>query len=106
MGLAKVTEAVPVRVKKVGHYQLTLSGDPPHELGRAPHRLFAKGCRSPPEQSLVNEQLMKRQEANRAQPGGHGPEVTWYRPCASFFLGRDDTTDLVQRGVKAVGQLP
>jgi len=69
------------------HYQPTLSGDPPHELGRAPHRLFAKCC-----DSLVNEQLAKGQEANGAQPGGHRPKLTWYRPCASFFLEWEDTT--------------
>lgn len=82
------------------HYQPTLSGDPLRELGRAPRCLFAKSCRSLPECSLVNEQLMKGQEASGAQPGGCGPKLTWYRPCASFFLGREDGTDLIQRGVK------
>lgn len=88
------------------HYQPSLSGDPPCQLGKAPHWLFAKGCRSPPEHSVSKEQPAKGQGANKTHPGGHGPKITWYWPCASFFLGREDTTGLISRGIKAVAQLP
>lgn len=60
------------------HYQPTLSGNPPREPGRAPRRLFAKGCRSPPERSLANEQLTKGQEANKRGPA--------WRPQAKHHL--------------------
>lgn len=69
-------------------------------------RLLTKGYHSLSEHILINEQLMKGQEANGAQPGGHGPKITWYQPCTSFFFGREDTIGLIQRGVKAEGQLP
>lgn len=47
------------------HYQPTLSGNPQHGLGKAPHCLFVKGCCSPPEYSLLKERVKNGQKGKR-----------------------------------------
>lgn len=66
MGLAKLTEAVLVRVK-MQRFIISppLSDNPQHGLGKAPHCLFVKGCCSPPEYSLLKEQVKNGQKGKR-----------------------------------------
>lgn len=100
MGLAKLTEVVPVAKSPC---QPTLPVDPAQELGRGPGCLLAKGCCSPPEPRLLREQLTKAQEANGAQPGGRGPKITRYWSCASCFFGREDIPSPSPKGCEGSG---
>lgn len=74
------------------HYQPTLSGNPLHGLGKAPHWLFVKGCSSPAEYSLLKEQVWaKRQKGPSLEATGQRSLGTlhlgWGKPHCQYRLG-------------------
>lgn len=82
------------------HYQPALSGKALPGLGKTPHSLFVKHCCSPPEYSLLKEQVKhgqkgKRGPAWRPQAKDHLVPCTWAgaNSTASTGLGMNNDAE-------------